>query len=95
MSQIDEWRKNITSGALTGPRIFRAGPLVDGPKKTAMYRLTVNTPTEARQAVVSLRQQGVDFIKVHNRVPRDAYFALADELSKTGHHFRRSYSSWN
>lgn len=84
LSQIDGWRRSIASGGLTGPRIFRAGPLVDGPKKTAMYRLTLNNPTEARQAVVSLKQQGVDFIKVHNRVPRDAYFALADECRKQG-----------
>ena len=84
LSQIDGWRKNIASGVLMGPRIFRAGPLVDGPKKTAMYRLAVNNPTEARQAVGSLKQQGVDFIKVHNRVPRDAYFALADECRKQG-----------
>lgn len=84
LSQIDGWRKSIAAGALTGPRIVRAGPFVDGPKKTAMYRLTVNNPTEARQAVISLKQQGVDFIKVHNRVPRDAYFALADECRKQG-----------
>jgi hypothetical protein len=49
-----------------------------------MYRLTVNNPAEARQAVISLKQRGVDFIKVHNRVPRDAYFALADECRKQG-----------
>ena len=84
LSQIDGWRNRIAAGLLAGPRIVRAGPLVDGPKKTAMYRLTVNNPTEARQAVVSLKQQGVDFIKVHNRVPRDAYFALADECRKQG-----------
>jgi hypothetical protein len=84
LSQIDGWRKSIASGLLIGPRIVRAGPLVDGPKKTAMYRLTVNNPTEAREAVISLKQQGVDFIKVHNRVPRDAYFALADECRKQG-----------
>lgn len=84
LSQIDGWRKSIAAGLLIGPRIVRAGPLVDGPKKTAMFRLTVNNPTEARQAVVSLKQQGVDFIKVHNRVPRDAYFALADECRKQG-----------
>ena len=84
LGQIDGWRKSIAAGFLVGPRIVRAGPLVDGPKKTAMYRLTVNNPTEARQAVISLKQQGVDFIKVHNRVPRDAYLALADECRKQG-----------
>ena len=85
LNEIDRWRKEIADGALTGPRIVaRPGPLVDGPKKTAMYRLTVNNPAEARQAVISLKQRGVDFIKVHNRVPRDAYFALADECRKQG-----------
>jgi len=82
LSQIDGWRKEIAAGVLTGPRIFRAGPLVDGPKKTAMYRLTVNNPTEARQAIIFLKEQGVDFITIHNRVSRDAYFALADECRK-------------
>jgi len=83
-SQIDGWRKRIDAGLLLGPRIIRAGPFVDGPKKTAMYRLTVNDEAEARQAVVSLKQQGMDFVKVHNRVPRDAYLALADECRKKG-----------
>ena len=87
LDQIDGWRREIASGARIGPRIVRAGPLVDGPKKTAMYRLTVTDTLEARHAVDSLKQRGVDFIKVHNRVPREAYFALADECRKTGMRF--------
>ena len=84
LDQIDGWRREIAIGARIGPRIVRCGPLVDGPKKTAMYRLTVTNAAEAQRAVDSLRQRGVDFIKVHNRVPREAYFALADECRKTG-----------
>jgi imidazolonepropionase-like amidohydrolase len=87
LDQIDGWRKEIAAGVRIGPRIVRAGPLVDGPKKTAMYRLTVTNAVEAQHAVDSLQQRGVDFIKVHNRVPRDAYFALADECRKTGMRF--------
>ena len=87
LDQIDGWRSEIATGARIGPRIVRCGPLVDGPKKTAMYRLIVTTAAEAQRAVDSLQQRGVDFIKVHNRVPREVYFALADECRKSGIRF--------
>jgi hypothetical protein len=32
--------------------------------------------------VLTLKQRGVDFIKVHNATPRDAFFALMDEAKK-------------
>jgi hypothetical protein len=44
-------------------------------------RLTV-VSEEARSAVLQLKQEGVDFIKVHNGLPRDAFFALMDEGHK-------------
>jgi imidazolonepropionase-like amidohydrolase len=34
--------------------------------------------------VDSLADRGADFIKVHDRVPRDAYFAIIDEAKKRG-----------
>src|SRR5687767_7881315 len=33
LDEIDKWRNEIASGTLTGPRIKRAGPFIDGPKK--------------------------------------------------------------
>lgn len=74
---IDRWRADIRSGETVGPRIARAGPYVDGHKPDAPYRYEVTDPTEARAAVRELVERGVDFIKLHNAVPRDAYFALA------------------
>jgi hypothetical protein len=79
LDQIDEWRGQITSGELLGPRIVRAGLIVDGQKNDAPFRITVSNVAEARQAVISLKRRGVDFIKIHNAVAREAYFALADE----------------
>ena len=35
-----------------------------------------------RRAVRSLKQRGYDFVKVYSRLPRDAYFAIADEAKK-------------
>lgn len=82
IDQIDEWRRRIASGGLLGPRIVRAGLIVDGQKPDAPFRLTVTSATEARQAVISRKRRGVDFIKTHNAVPREAYFALADEARR-------------
>jgi imidazolonepropionase-like amidohydrolase len=39
---------------------------------------------EARQLVRKAKQEGADFVKVHDGVPRDAYFALVDEARKSG-----------
>jgi len=82
LTQIDRWRSEIDSGARVGPHIIRAGPFVDGPKEGVKNRLTVRTPEEARQAVHTLNAKGVDFIKVHNVLPPEAFFALVDEAHK-------------
>lgn len=45
---------------------------------------TVAGEADARRAVDNLKAQGVDFIKVGDRVPRDVYFAIADESKRQG-----------
>jgi imidazolonepropionase-like amidohydrolase len=82
LAQIDRWRSEIDSGMRVGPHIVRAGPFVDGPKEGVSNRLTVRTPEEARQAVRDLKTKSVDFIKVHNALPPEAFFALMDEARK-------------
>lgn len=85
LDEIDKWREQITTGTRLGPRIIRAGPAVDGPRKEeGPHRLTVNNAAEARQAVDSLKKRGVDFLKVYHFLSRDSYFALADEAKKQG-----------
>src|SRR4029077_14675103 len=79
LAVIDALRAEIARGTLLGPRIYRAGPFLDGPKKNALYRVTLTSADDARHAVDSLKQLGVDFIKVHSRVPREAYFAVLAE----------------
>jgi imidazolonepropionase-like amidohydrolase len=86
LNQIDDWRKDIAEGKRVGPHIVRGGSFVDGPKKMDAFRTSitdvVTNEAEARNIVRSLKQRGVDFIKTHSRIPRDAYFALADEARK-------------
>jgi hypothetical protein len=79
-------RDSIPSGQLLGPRMFASGPIVDGPDSWSDPRFTVSVKTadEARAAVQSLKEQGVDFIKVYDGLSRDAYFAIAEESKKLG-----------
>jgi imidazolonepropionase-like amidohydrolase len=81
---IDTLRVEVHGGKTVGPRILRCGPFVDGPKEGATDRLTVRSEAEARDAVRSLKRDGVDFIKVHNGISRQPFFALADEAKKEG-----------
>jgi imidazolonepropionase-like amidohydrolase len=47
-----------------------------------VLRVTVNTPSEARKVVDSLVVLGVDFIKVHQQISKDAYLAVAEQAAK-------------
>lgn len=77
------WRSAVASGEL-GPRIVAAGRLVDGPQPVWPGSVAVSDAPQARDAVDGLKQAGVDFIKVYSRLPRDCYFAVAEETKKQG-----------
>ncbi|HEV8254817.1 MAG TPA: amidohydrolase family protein [Vicinamibacteria bacterium] len=84
LAVVDWLRARIVEGMLAGPRIFRAGPFVDGSKPGAADRVVVDTPEAGRRAVALLKRQGVDFIKVHNGAPPEAYFAVLEEARRQG-----------
>jgi hypothetical protein len=44
--------------------------------------IVVKKADDARRAVDEIKAGGADFIKLYTRVPREAYFALADEAKK-------------
>jgi imidazolonepropionase-like amidohydrolase len=74
-------RESVASGRLFGPRIVAAGPILDNFPGVPL-RISIQTADEWRDAVRTLKQRGVDFIKVHDRTPRDAYLAIADEAKR-------------
>lgn len=78
-------REDVDAGRLVGPRILAAGPFIDGPWPS-LPRLSrvVATDAEARAVVRDLRREGFDFVKVYNRLPRDAFLALAEESRRLG-----------
>ncbi len=81
LGEIDDWRTRIAAGVMIGPRILRVGPILNGQKFNELQLVTGN-PDETRGVVRALKQVGVDFIKIHRRLPRDSYFALIDEARK-------------
>jgi imidazolonepropionase-like amidohydrolase len=77
-------RTEVAQHRLVGPRMVVSGPMLDGPKVSFAASLAIATPDDGRKAVATLRKSGVDFIKIQSGVPRDAYFAIADEAKKVG-----------
>jgi len=80
-SKVSQWRDEIEKGTAIGPHILTSGPPVDGgasddPK---LPLLVARTADQARVAFDQLYKMDVDFIKVLSRLPRDAYFALAEQ----------------
>lgn len=83
--KLFEWREAVASGRLLGPRVVACGPVIDGPNPANPdHAIAVGNAEEGRQAVDFLKRSGADFVKVYDGVPRDAYFAIAEEAKKKG-----------
>ncbi|HKR60346.1 MAG TPA: amidohydrolase family protein [Pyrinomonadaceae bacterium] len=67
------WRDEITSGSLIGPRMV-IGSAIIGQSPIA--------PAAARAAVRQAKNEHADFVKVHEALSREAYFAIIDEARK-------------
>ena len=83
LATIHAWRRRIRAGALVGPRIVASGPYLQG-GDAALPHFVVTTPSEGRAAVRSLALQGSDFVKIHELVPREAFFAVAHAARARG-----------
>jgi imidazolonepropionase-like amidohydrolase len=80
---INKLRKETADGNLLGPRIVAAGPIIDGPKPSfPNISIAVKNEAEARKAVVDIKGRGEDFLKILSLLPREAYFAIADESKR-------------
>jgi imidazolonepropionase-like amidohydrolase len=84
LHQLLEWRKQIDASAILGPRMVISGPMIDGAPPHFPASVPVSTVAEGRKAVDDLKLGGADFIKVQSYIPRDAYFAVAEESKKQG-----------
>jgi hypothetical protein len=82
-----QWTAEAVAGRRIGPRVVEStswmanGPGMVRRLKTVPPYFDTATPDQARQFVRHFAGQ-VDAIKVYDRIPRDAYFALVDEARR-------------
>jgi len=84
LEQILAERASTANGKILGPQIYACGPVLEGPNPFVGNSVKIHTPDEARQTVDRLHAQGADFLKTYDGLPRDSYFAVAEEARKVG-----------
>ena len=85
LQDYPRWRQQIADGELLGPRLIIASLILDGPKgrpKLGKPSGLVRDADEGRARVKEAIEDGADFIKVYSSLPREGYFAIADEAKK-------------
>ncbi|HEX9736960.1 MAG TPA: amidohydrolase family protein [Thermoanaerobaculia bacterium] len=71
-----QMREKIARGELLGPRIYTAGPIIDGSPPEWDGSAVVETADQAETEVARQKAAGYDFLKVYDRLPLAAYDAL-------------------
>jgi imidazolonepropionase-like amidohydrolase len=97
---IVKLRAATASGALIGPRLFIAGPLMEGPTPIKMALIVdIFSEKQARDEVRTLKQQNVDYIEVDTSLTPELYWAIADEAKRQNlplvGHIPAKVSAWD
>jgi hypothetical protein len=83
VQQFQTWRKGIAAGNKSYPDFYYCGPIVDGPKPVWPGSVAISNSDQARRTVDSIKNiLKTDFVKVYSLLPRDSYFAIAEECRK-------------
>lgn len=77
-------REEINAGKLIGPRMIIASPLASGSAPGRSDTSGVSNPEKGRQFVQKAYRTGADFVKLGSYIPRNVYFAIANEAKKQG-----------
>jgi hypothetical protein len=78
-----ELRAQLAKAPVT-PEIYLGSAIVDGDPPVWEGSIIVKKPEDARRTVDQIKADGADFVKIYNGIPREAYFALAEEAKKQG-----------
>ncbi|MFC1851097.1 amidohydrolase family protein [candidate division CSSED10-310 bacterium] len=82
VSEHQQWCREMEQGSLACPRMEIGSEIVDGPKPVWPGSIRASNAAEARQVVRLVKKHGFDFVKIYAHLPREAFFALADEAHK-------------
>jgi imidazolonepropionase-like amidohydrolase len=82
LTVLQQWRDEIEKRQLLGPHIITGGPMLMSGGRSTPEQIPIKDAKEARAAVKSLKQQGVDFIKIIDLPSQEAFYAMADEAKR-------------
>jgi imidazolonepropionase-like amidohydrolase len=82
--QILEWKRAAADGSLLAPRIYTAGPILDGDPPARPDNRSVGDGDEARLAVAEQADAGYDFIKIYTNLSPEAYRAIVEAAQARG-----------
>jgi hypothetical protein len=71
------WRERIAHDELVGPRIYTAGPIIDGPNPVWPGSVALTDPADAAKIVEEQKAAGYDFLKPYSKLSAECYEALA------------------
>ena len=78
LDDIKRLRAATASGMLIGPRLFIAGPLMEGPVPIQMGLIVdLFSVKQAQDEVKLLKRSGVDYVEVDTTLTPDLYWAIA------------------
>ena len=78
---LERRKRSIENGELLGPHMVIAGPFLAG-GKSDNQTIGVRTSADGIAAVDSLKNRGMDFIKILSNLSREAYLAIAAESAR-------------
>jgi hypothetical protein len=85
LDDIVRLRGEVASGPLIGPRLFVAGPLMEGPVQVRMALIVcLFSDTQALEEVRTLKRHKVDYIEVDTTLTPELYWAIANEARRQG-----------
>jgi imidazolonepropionase-like amidohydrolase len=72
-----DWRAKIERRELVGPRLYTAGPIIDGENPVWPGSLALTDPDTAADVVAEQKEAGYDFLKPYAKLSAECYEALA------------------
>jgi imidazolonepropionase-like amidohydrolase len=86
IEQVGEARARVGKGEILSPRMYLAGPPLNGTPNRPGFPpgQQVQTPDEGRQIVEKLADAKVNMVKVHDGLSRETYFAIAAAAKAKG-----------
>lgn len=100
LDDITKLRAATASGTLVGPRLFVAGPLIEGPIPIQMGLIVdLFGVREAQDEVKRLKQRGIDYIEVDTTLTPELYWAISNEARRQNlplvGHIPATVSAWD